>query len=131
MSRECNEGEITIDQLLKVAYDTSQRIKIYVVGDGQEQNLHMKHGFYLTRNLTGCVSETERVLKYYKDVPVWGLHVEVESTGPVHKLNEKKKGEFAVTSVIASIVVYCHYGDIIGRRHKETQDKLKELNSKC
>lgn len=57
--RECRDTEITIEKLLDVVHSYTDPIRIYVVIG----KAHTKYD----------VEEKERLLKYYKDVPVWNL----------------------------------------------------------
>lgn len=78
--KECGEYEITIEKLLKVVHSYTDPIRIHVViGDAwltceEARGTRRLHNFYLTKAYRNCDDdETERLLKYYKDVPVWNL----------------------------------------------------------
>lgn len=72
---------ITIEKLLNIVHSYTDPIRIQVVMDGAffkfPEAKHMR-GFTLTkcyRDDISCQEEKERLLKYYKDVPVWNLTV--------------------------------------------------------
>lgn len=77
--RECKEYEITIEKLLRVVHNYTNPIRISVVmGDAwltcDEASTRRMKDFYLTKNYNyHDKAETERLLKYYKDVPVWNI----------------------------------------------------------
>jgi hypothetical protein len=81
--RECSEYEITIEKLLNVVHSYTDPIRIRVViGDAwltceEARGTRRLYDFYLTKafrryTVDGDI-EAERLLKYYKDVPVWNL----------------------------------------------------------
>lgn len=66
--RDCSQYEITIKQFIGFVHGYTERVQIKVITqplDGSKGGI-----FLLTDNLTGSEEETERVLKYYGDVPV-------------------------------------------------------------
>lgn len=81
--RECNEYEITIEKLLKLVHNYTDPIRIHVVMGGawqtceEARGTRRLHDFYLTKDFIDYTDkgkkEKERLLKYYKDVPVWNL----------------------------------------------------------
>jgi hypothetical protein len=78
--RECRDTEITIEKLLDVVHSYTDPIRICVVmGDAfltceEARGTRRLHDFYLTKAHTKYdAEEKERLLKYYKDVPVWNL----------------------------------------------------------
>ena len=99
--RECSEYEITIKQFNGFVHSYTERVQIRVVtryGDGSKGK-----DFLLTDNLTGSEEETERVLKYYGDVPVWNLHVDTKWVS-----NYPKRGHLTMSMLVAN----CYYKDI-------------------
>ena len=110
--RPCSEDEITIEKLLNVVHSQTDPIRIEVVMHDAwrtcEEAKHMKD-FVLTRcysrgNYNGQ-QERERLLKYYKDVPVWNLAVWVESTSMLG-------GYIGGRALRMGISARCHYKDI-------------------
>lgn len=104
--REPSKYEITVEKLLNVVHSYTDPIRISVVmGDAWlscEEAKHM-HNFFLTECLTRHNNEeTERLLKYYKDVPVWNLVVWADGTFP----NNRGRALFM------GIEAHCHYKDI-------------------
>lgn len=104
--RECNKSEITIEKLIQLVHSYTDPIKIRVImGDAWltcDEASHMSD-FYLTTLYTWeNKEETERLLKYYKDVPVWNLCVWVDGT------YSSDKGR----AVYMGIEAHCHYKDI-------------------
>ena len=78
--RECSEHEITIEKLLNVVHSYTDPIRIQVIiGDAwltceEARGTRRLHDFYLTKAHTKYDDEEkDRLLKYYKDVPVWNL----------------------------------------------------------
>ena len=75
--RECSEYEITIEKLIKIVHNYTDPIRIAVVmGDAWLTCAEAKHmrDFVLTEHLTPYdKEENERLMKYYKDVPVCNL----------------------------------------------------------
>ena len=120
MSRECGEYEITVDKLLKIVHSYTEKVKIYVVG-GAEACKDGVRAHYLTEDLFKSKEETDRVLKYYADVPVWNLHVSVESADFIRWYDNKNKGTFMVASIVAN----CHYKDIREGYLREKEDIRK------
>lgn len=104
--RECNECEITVEKLIRLVHSYTDPIKIRVVmGDEWltcDEARHMSD-FYLTSAYTWRnKEETERLLKYYKDVPVWNLCVWVDGT------YSSDKGR----ALYMGIEAHCYYKDI-------------------
>lgn len=99
--RECNEYEITVQKLLKVVHRSTERIKIHVVSDIEMFKDNRRHEFNITENFSENESEINRVLKYYGDVPVWNIHVDIDNAYSNHK------GRFSVVSIVAN----CYYSD--------------------
>lgn len=104
--RECNECEITIEKLIQLVHSYTDPIKISVVMSDAwltcDEARHMSD-FCLTSSYTWKnKEETERLLKYYKDVPVWNLCVWVKGTYP------SDKGR----ALYMGIEAHCHYKDI-------------------
>lgn len=127
--RECNEYEITISKLLKVVHNYSELIKIRVISDDamREDN---RHEFYLTENLSENQEETDRVLKYYADVPVWNIHATIENVYDIIRNGKMRNGNFAVAAIVAN----CHYADVRKGFLREKEDmrkaKRKEYNQR-
>lgn len=81
--RECTKHELTIEQLLNVVHSYTDPIRIRVIiGDAwltceEARGTRRLHDFYLTVGFRAYTdegdAEKERLLKYYKDVPVWNL----------------------------------------------------------
>ena len=118
--RECNEYEITIEKLMNVVHNYTDPIKISVIiGDSwisceEAKNMH-------NFTLTNCwsyrdESEQARLLKYYKDVPVWNLTV---WTG--HDYSSPKGRAFHM-----GIEAHCYYKDIREGYLAEKADKKRE-----
>lgn len=104
--RECKEYEITIEKLMRVVHNYTDPIRIRVVmGDAWltcDEAKHMRDFF-----LTKCYSyrdteEQGRLLKYYKDVPVWNLVVWTDG------FYSSEKGR----TMYMGIEAHCHYKDI-------------------
>lgn len=104
--RECKEYEITIEKLMRVVHNYTDPIRIMVVmGDAWltcDEAKHMRDFL-----LTECYSyrdkeEQERLLKYYKDVPVWNLTVWTDG------FYSSEKGR----TMYMGIEAHCHYKDI-------------------
>ena len=104
--RPCKESEITIERLMNVVHSYTDPIRIKVVmGDAWlkcDEAKHM-HDFYLTERYGYTdVAEGERLLKYYKDVPVWNLVVWMDCDLC------SKNGRAIYTGIEA----HCYYRDI-------------------
>lgn len=113
--RTCNEHEITIEQLMNVVHNYTDPIRIMVVMGNAwltcEEAKHMRN-FYLTERYSDTdVAEGERLLKYYKDVPVW-MDCDVYS----------KEGRAIYTGIEA----HCHYKDIREGYLAEQAEKKRE-----
>lgn len=116
--RECNEHEITVEKLLNIVHQYTERIKIYVVGD--RKSIEDKvHEFYLTEDFCKNQEEIDRVLKYYAKVPVWNLHVGLDEGVMREEIG------FCRTFT-TSIVANCHYEDMREGFLAEKEDKRKE-----
>lgn len=122
--RECDEHEITVEKLLKVIHNSTERIKIYVVAGGVTSEDRVR-SFYLTEDFAESQEEIDRVLKYYGDVPVWNIHVEWDD-----KTCYSSKGIVKGRHVVASIVANCHYRDIRGGYLSEKEDIRKAKRRK-
>ena len=117
MSRECKEYEITIEKLYRVVHRYTELIKIHVVSGVEGCNDKVKD-FYITKNLAESQEETDRVMKYYADVPVWNLHIEHDGT-------RCSNGEVNSRGLVASIVANCHYADAREGYLREKEDIRK------
>lgn len=113
--RECNEYEITVQKLLKVVHRYTERIKIHVVSDIEMFKDNQRHEFNITENFSENESEINRVLKYYGDVPVWNIHVDIDNAYSGHK------GRFSVASIVAN----CYYSDARDGFLREKDDLRK------
>lgn len=119
--RECNEHEITIERLMNVVHNYTDPIHIEVImGDAWMtcEEAKRMHDFTLTRCYLGCRDrdETVRLLKYYKDVPVWNLTV---WTDGMHCTENGR-------AMYMSIGARCHYKDIREGWLAEKADKERE-----
>lgn len=118
--RECNEYEITIEKLMNVVHNYTDPIKISVIiGDAWTTCDEAKNMRNFT--LTDCWSyrdeeEQARLLKYYKDVPVWNLTVWTS-----HEYCDPKGRAFHM-----GIEARCHYKDIREGWLAEKADKKRE-----
>ena len=104
--RPCNESEITIERLMNVVHNYTDPIRIRVVMGNAwltcEEAKHMRD-FYLTERYGYTdAAERERLLKYYKDVPVWNLAVWMDCD------LYSKYGRAIYTGIEA----HCNYKDI-------------------
>lgn len=104
--KEVGKYEITLEKLLNIVHSYTDPIRINVVmADAwlkYDEAKHM-HDFCLTEHYTWRNhDENERLLKYYKDVPVWNLCVWVDGSYP------SNKGR----AVYMGIEAQCHYEDI-------------------
>ena len=104
--RPCNESEITIERLMNVVHNYTDPIRIRVVMGNAwltcEEAKHMRD-FYLTERYSYTdVAEEKRLLKYYKDVPVWNLAVWMDCN------QYSKNGRAIYTGIEA----HCKYKDI-------------------
>ena len=118
--RTCNEYEITIEQLMNVVHNYTDPIRIRVImGDAWltcDEARHMRD-FYLTEHYSYTDREEEkRLLKYYKDVPVWNLTVWMDCD------LYSKEGRAIYTGIEA----HCHYRDIREGYLAEQADKKRE-----
>lgn len=116
-----DEHHIPLWKFLRVTHYYTERVGIYVVsGDNWQKG---DHDFWLSRDVfngirTGkYVSELERLLKYYADVPVWNvcaewMHEDLHATG---------NGRAAVTWLTAR----CHYNDIRAGLAQEKADRRR------
>lgn len=117
--RECDEHEITIERLMNIVHNYTDPIRIYVVmGDAWLtcDEAHRMRDFLLTK----CYSyrdkaEEERLLKYYKDVPVWNLTVWHD--GPDHSTRGR--------AIYSGIEAHCHYKDIRESWFAEKADRKR------
>lgn len=118
--RELNKSEITLEKLLNVVHSYTDPIRIRVVmADAWLTCDEAKHmgDFYLTKLCTWQDrDETERLLKYYKDVPIWNLCVWVDGTFP------SDRGR----ALYMGIEAHCHYKDIREGWLAEKADRRKE-----
>ena len=81
--RECGKHEITIEKLIDVVHSYTDPIRIKVImGDAfltceEARGTRRLHDFYLIISLREYTEngdeQIERLLKYYKDVPVWNM----------------------------------------------------------
>ena len=104
--RECKEYEITIEKLMRVVHNYTDPIRIRVVmGDAWLTCDEAKHirDFFLTKCYSYRDTEEQgRLLKYYKDVPVWNLVVWTDG------FYSSEKGR----TMYMGIEAHCHYKDI-------------------
>lgn len=119
--RECKEYEITVEKLLSLVHSYTDPIRIHVViGDAwltceEARGTRRLHDFYLTKNYRRGTAdgdmEKARLLKYYKDVPVWNIVV----------WHDVDCGEIRY-----GIEAHCHYKDIRDGYLAEKADKKRE-----
>lgn len=118
--RECKKDEITIEKLLEVVHSYTDPVRIIVImGDAQLKfaEANYMHDFRLTDHCRWTdTEEVERLMKYYKDVPVWNLTVWVD--GPV--CTDRGRTFFA------GIEARCHYEDIREAYLREKEDLKRE-----
>lgn len=106
--REPNEYEVTIERLIKLVHAYTDPIRIHVVMDGHGKFDEVKnmHDFDLVdRFFKGSRQndkEMDRLMKYYKDVPVWNLTVWTDGT----YITDKGR------TISMGIRANCHYSDI-------------------
>lgn len=108
--KEDGEYSISVEKLLKIVHIYSERIKIRIVNPGRNCN------HFLTEDLSGSDEEMERIRKYYGDVPVWNIHVELS---PV--CVPSRHGSFVVGTIVAN----CYYDDARVGLILEKEDKRK------
>jgi hypothetical protein len=108
MSKVSQEYSITIEKLLNIVHSYTDPIRINVIIDNPgliyEEAIRMKDFA-----LTSCLkrdneTETERLLKYYKDVPVWNLTV-------WHDFTYFDNGDYR-SGFAYGIQANCYYSDI-------------------
>ena len=110
---------ISVEKLLNIVHYHTERIKIYVVGVPPYFRYNGCTGeFYLTTDLSGSKEETERILKYYRNVPVWNLHVDISD---VCNYPRPGHGRFVVGAIVAN----CYFADIQEGLAQEKEDKRK------
>ena len=112
--RECKDHEITIEKLLRVVHNYTDPIRIYVVVGDERLDCDEARRMY-NFELTHCYSyhdkeETERLLKYYKDVPVWNLTA-------WHDVDCRE--------IRYGIEAHCHYRDVREGYLAEKADKRR------
>ena len=118
--RPCGKYEITIEKLLDIVHTYTDPVRIEVImGDAWrtcEEAKHMKD-FLLTKKC-GAHDRAEqvRLLKYYKDVPVWNLSVWLETS----LAGDERR------AVYTGIAVRCHYQDMREGWLAEKADRAKE-----
>ena len=81
--RECGKHEITIEKLIDIVHSYTDPIRIKVImGDAfltceEARGTRKLHDFYLIESLREHTEngdeQIDRLLKYYKDVPVWNI----------------------------------------------------------
>lgn len=105
--REVSYCEITIERLISLVHSSTDPIRIEVVmGDAWLTCEEAKHMRDFT--LTSCLrkyddtAEVERLMKYYKDVPVWNLTTWIDGSFPTSKGRALYMG----------IEARCHYKDL-------------------
>lgn len=106
--REPSEYEVTIEHLIKLVHAYTDPIRIHVFIDNRFKFDEAKNmrDFYLVKRLfkgsRQSEKEMDRLMKYYKDVPVWNLTVWVDETYYTDKGRTISMG----------INANCHYSDI-------------------
>lgn len=118
--RECNKYEITIENLIGLVHSYTDPVRIIVIMRDARLKFaeaNYMHDFMLTEccRLTDN-EEVKRLMKYYKDVPVWNLTVWVD--GPV----STDRGR----TFFAGIEARCDYEDIREAYLREKEDLKKE-----
>lgn len=106
--REPSEYEVTIEHLIKLVHAYTDPIRIHVVIDNRfkfDEAKNMRDFDLVKRLFKGSrqsEKEMDRLMKYYKDVPVWNLTVWVDGTYYTDKGRTISMG----------INANCHYSDI-------------------
>lgn len=119
--RECEKSEITVEKLMDIVHNYTDPIRICVVmGDAWLTCDEAKrmHDFVLTERYSyRDQKEKERLLKYYREVPVWNLTVWVD------------KYPFATEHgrpLFMGIEARCHYKDMREGWLAERADRERE-----
>ena len=119
--RECGKDEITVEKLMDIVHNYTDPIRICVVmGDAWltcEEAKRM-HDFVLTERYSyRDQKEKERLLKYYRDVPVWNLTVWMDCA--------PFSSEYG-RPFFAGIEARCHYKDMREGWLAERADRERE-----
>ena len=115
---EYSEYEVPISKFFKIIHHYTERIAIYVVCGGRESmEDKVTYNFYITRDAYQTDEEAERVLKYYGDVPVWNVHIEMD-----HVWDHAQHGKFICASIVGNV----HYRDIREGYFLEREDQRRE-----
>ena len=126
--RDCKKSEITIEKLLQIVHTYTVPIRInVVVGIARIEFSEAKHmhdfeltSLYMKRD---C-AETERLLKYYRNVPVWNLTVFVDG------IYSSERGQ----TLYMGIQARCYYTDIregwLSERMDIKRQKQREYRKK-
>lgn len=102
--RECGKYEITLEKFLNFVHHWTEKMAIKVIiGDTWIENKKIKgiknlHDFYLSED---AWADKDFLLRYYADVPLWNLHLEVSRVNT---------GRHA--SIECSFVANCYFRDI-------------------
>ncbi len=113
---ECKEYEIPLWKFLEFIHGSTERAAIKVVCGGPEAMEDKVREHYLTKNAFKSPDEKERLLKYYKDVSLWNLHIEYEFI-----YDNKHKG----TLLTGVLVANCSYKDVREKELLERNDIKK------
>lgn len=131
MVRECGKYEITVEKLLDIVHSYTDPIRIEVIMGGAwmtcDEARHMRN-FYLTKCFSSQnkadTAEKERLLKYYKDVPVWNLTVWQD--GPYSSTSGR--------AFYCGIEAHCHYVDMregwLAERAERRKEKQREYRKR-
>lgn len=105
--RECSECEITIEKLMNIVHNYTDPIRICVVmGDAWltcDEAKRMRDFVLTERYSYRNKEEEERLLKYYKDVPVWNLTVWIDNSPFAMEYGRP---------LFMGIEARCHYKDL-------------------
>lgn len=119
--RECKKNEITVEKLMDIVHNYTDPIRICVVmGDAWltcDEAKRMRDFVLTERYSYRDQKEKERLLKYYRDVPVWNLTVWVDKY-PFASVNGR--------SLFMGIEARCHYKDIREGWLAERADRERE-----
>lgn len=119
--RECEKCEITVEKLMDIVHNYTDPIRICVMmGDAWltcDEAKRMRDFVLTERYSYRDQKEKERLLKYYRDVPVWNLTVWVD------------KYPFATEHgrpLFMGIEARCHYKDMREGWLAERADRERE-----
>ena len=115
------EDQIPVWKFLAIIHRYTERVAIRVVGDEMSIKDRVRGDPWLTRNAFGSDEETQRVLNYFADAPVWNVHTMWFECDPFYSPRDYK-GDLICAGIVGNV----HYRDVRTGLLREKEERKIE-----